>query len=522
MNAPSDQAGSVTPADSGSPVSLPTDSLALGMAFMLAMTILQRLIGFGRNVVFCRLLTDEQLGQWSLAFSFLMLAAPLAVLGLPGSFGRYAEYYHRRGQLRPFLRRTTIVSTLLGLLGVSLLFCASEAAAWVVFKERSLGGLVRWLAVALACAIVFNFINELLIALRQVRASSVMQFVHSMLFTLLGVSLLAGFGGGVSSLVTAYVVACLGGMAAAIWFTRSCFSSLSGTTETALSHRDLWSKLIPFAGWVWVINLLSNLFDAADRYMILHFAQGDTSLAQSLVGQYHSSRVTPLLLVSLAGMLGGVILPYLSHEWEVGRQQLVARRVLLALKLLSLGFTLAGVGILLGSPWLFAWALNGRYAEGLAVMPGTTAYCVWFSLLIVTQNYLWCAEKAKLASLALFLGLILNFSLNAVLVPWWGLPGAVAATAAANATALVLLLGLSSRSGMKMDCGGWCAALLPILLLGGPLPGAIGLLAFVLLAMPYRWYFSQEDRVELDAAFRLLCDKLRHRTRLSSCPDNQP
>ncbi len=67
------------------------------------MTVAQRLIGFGRGVLFCRWLSPEQLGQWDVAFAFLNLAGPLVVLGLPGSFGRYVEHFRHRGQFRTFL-----------------------------------------------------------------------------------------------------------------------------------------------------------------------------------------------------------------------------------------------------------------------------------------------------------------------------------------------------------------------------------------------------------------------------------
>ena len=43
-----------------------------------------------------------------MVYSFLMLAAPLAVLGVPGSFGRYAEHYRQRGHLRTFLHRAAV------------------------------------------------------------------------------------------------------------------------------------------------------------------------------------------------------------------------------------------------------------------------------------------------------------------------------------------------------------------------------------------------------------------------------
>ena len=58
-------------------------------------------------------LSPDELGQWDMAFGFFTLAAPLTVLGLPGSFGRYVEFFRQRGQLRTLLRRTAIASGIL-------------------------------------------------------------------------------------------------------------------------------------------------------------------------------------------------------------------------------------------------------------------------------------------------------------------------------------------------------------------------------------------------------------------------
>lgn len=97
---PQDGAAAASPHNE--PAALQTDTLADSIVVLLIMTVLQRTIGFGRGMLFCRWLDSEQLGLWDVAFGFINLAAPLAVLGLPGSFGRYVEYYRQRGQLAPF------------------------------------------------------------------------------------------------------------------------------------------------------------------------------------------------------------------------------------------------------------------------------------------------------------------------------------------------------------------------------------------------------------------------------------
>ena len=67
------------------------DSLSTGVSIMLLLTVLQRCIGFARQILTCRLMEPDELGRWNLAFSLVLLAAPLLVLGIPGTFGRYTD-----------------------------------------------------------------------------------------------------------------------------------------------------------------------------------------------------------------------------------------------------------------------------------------------------------------------------------------------------------------------------------------------------------------------------------------------
>ncbi len=71
----------------------PTDSLRMGILLLVGMTVVQKLVGFVRNVLFCRWLVPHQIGYWELALSFFILASPLVVGGLPGAFGRYTEFF---------------------------------------------------------------------------------------------------------------------------------------------------------------------------------------------------------------------------------------------------------------------------------------------------------------------------------------------------------------------------------------------------------------------------------------------
>jgi O-antigen/teichoic acid export membrane protein len=235
-----------------------------------------------------------------------------------------------------------------------------------------------------------------------------------------------------------------------------------------MPHRELWPRLLPLAAWIMVINLLWNLFDVVDRYMIVHLLPGSAAEALAEVGNYRSSRVLPLLLSSVTVMIARALLPHLSHDWEAGRRQRVSAQLNLFLKIWAILLTAGAATVLLAAPELFRIGFQNKFADGLLVLPWTLTYCTWFGLSMLMQTYLWCAERASLASLAALLGVVVNVALNLLLLPRMGLKGAVLATAAANAAALLFMLGMSSRYGFRVHHGTLVALFLPISIPLGP------------------------------------------------------
>ena len=468
---------STNPSSSKSP--LRVDSLADSVMVLLTLPIVQRLVGFVRGVLLCRWLEPDELGRWDMAFSFLMLAAPLAVLGLPGSFGRYAEYFRQRGHLRLFVRRTTLASAMLAGTAIGTAWVWQEQLSLLVFGSAEHGPLVATLLVALSAVIAYNFLVELITALRMARLSAYMQFVNSMLFATVAIGLMLVGRLDAGAVVIAYGVASLLSSLVVLYWLRSASRGAPQTANSA-PPQTFWSKLAPFAAWIWLTNLLWNLFEMIDRYMIIHFSGLSAGEAIVQIGHYHSSRVVPLLMVAVAGLIGRVILPHLSHDWEAGRRRRVGQRLNLTLKLLALAMFAGSVAVLFAAPLLFDWAFAGKYDGGLAVLPWTLTYCIWLGIGAVAHSYLWCAEKARLGCLAMGVGLIVNIGLNLLLLPPLGLLGAVLATTVANAISLAMLLWLSSRLGMRLHRATIVLLMTPLVLGFGPLVAAAVLLAVLL------------------------------------------
>jgi O-antigen/teichoic acid export membrane protein len=491
-----------------SPDGLKHDSLAASVLMLFALTAVQRLVGFLRGVLFCRWLDPEQLGQWDMAFGFLMLAAPLAVLGLPGSFGRYVEHYRQRGQLRPFLRRTGTAILVLTVLAVAAVAVGRSWFSEIVFGTPDHTGLVLLMAAGLGVVIVDNAFGSLYTALRQVRFVSLTQFVNSAIFAVIGIGLVLAWSAETAAVVIAFVAAsCTTAAMSALRWRR--LWAAAPAVETALSGRSLWAKLAPFAFWLWITNWISNAFSLVDRVMIVHYAGLPAAEALNLVGQYHTARIFPMLLVGVTELLAAVITPHLSADWDRGRRAEVSRRLCLILKGLSLGLVAASLAVLLIAPVLFDHVWQHRFGEGLLVLPWALVCAAWTGLAAVSYNYLWYAEKSRLIVAALAAGLVLNVGMNVPLLSSLGLLGAALATAAARLAVLGLVWHFAWRHGMRVDRGLILAAVLPLVICLDPWFGLILLAVVVLGIVPHAEYFNADERKVLTTAGKELWLKLR-------------
>lgn len=459
------------------------DSLAISVAVLLVVSVVQRCIGFGRGILFCRWLTPEELGHWEMAYSFLLMAAPLVVLGLPGSFGRYLERYRQRGQLRTFLRRATIWTTSLTIAAVGVAIVAAPRISSFVFGRPDERELVLLMAASLVAVIAHHFLEALFAALRKFRIVSAMHFCQSICFAAISLCLLWWWRAAAESIIIGYGAACLISIVGTLAWTGRGITNLAAPDE-AEPHTHFWPPLLRFAIWVWVTNMLCHMFGVVDRYMLVHWSGLDSDAALALVGHYHASRVVPLLFVSVADLLAGVVMPYLSTDWESNHRQRVSDRLNLVLKLTSLGMLAAGVVVLWTAPMLFHVAFQGRYDVGLQVLPWTLTFCVWYALLIVAQNYIWCAERTKLGAVPLAVGLAANTLLNLALIPAWGLHGAVAATTASTALALAVLYAINHAAGMQLKSGMLWLTLAPVTLGCGVWVATAALVA-ILVRLPF-------------------------------------
>lgn len=485
-------------------------TLVQSVAYLFGFSIAQRVIGLVRGLLVCIWLTPALLGPWDLTNKFFFLASPLLVLGIPGSFGRYLEYYRQHGALRSVLRRTTTVCVILCAAGWLAFQFFAEPLAEIFFVHREKAELLQLAATCLLAVVAYNYLVEVLNALRLVRLNALLQFGQSICFAVLCVVGLAWWRADAVAVIVAYAGACgtmllLGGLS----LTRHLRKLPRDRVQ--LPQRELWAKLLPFAAWIWVANLLTNLFDSSGRWMLLRWTPQATEQVQdSLAGNYHVAQLIPGLMITLASMLGGTLLPYLARDWEGGRRGRVSDTMNLAMKLLALALVGGSMLVLAFKPLLFQMAFRGKFEQGEAILHLALAGCAWSALIAFIQTYLWCAERARYGCFSLAIGMAVNVLLHWLWVPSHGIYGSMLATAISSLAVLSVMFAICVRAEMRLDAGTVGVSLLPGLLLLGLWPAAVGLACCGLaLVVRREWIFTASERLVLGEASATLLRKFR-------------
>ena len=429
---------------------LKRDGFVASVYLLIALTVLQKGLGFVRSIIICRHLEPEQLGLWSMTLTFMETFVPLLILSIPACFGRYFEHFENRQQLKSFVKQSALLIGACFPIGVVCLYLFRESLASVVFGGAQHSSmLVTSLFVVIPFS-VFGVLVSMLTGMRKSQSRTIGEFVNGTSFTVLAI-LLVVFGKA-SAFSIAYAFAGSYAVASLYAWTRvrRIYQSLADDSKP-LVWRGTWRKLAPVIFIFWLCDFLTNLFFTVDRYMIINFSSESFGEPLQQVGNYEAAHVMPLLFSSFMAIVAKVLLPYLSKDWEAGNRQAVVTKVNLSIKIGGIALLVGSTCFLWFSEFLFETLFKGKYDGGLEVLPFIVFFYVGSAMSFLILNYFWCCEKGSYSIAALVSGLVVNVLINGLLIKTYGIYGAAIGTAAAVTTQFLFLWLSSGIIGLKLD-----------------------------------------------------------------------
>jgi len=454
-----------------------------GLIGYLPANIVQGLVGLLTIVVFTRLLTPEQYGGYALALSVMTLAHTTLFTWVEAAMARFQARAVARGDaadhLATLLRAFAVLSLVFPLLAI--------LAVWLTPMSPPLK-----LAVAVGLgAIIFRSLIRLVQEHRRadgdVAAASALDLTQTDGGFAIGVAANALGAGAGGPLIGMAAIAVIG-----------LVFSLPKELALARGGRFERTRLADYASYGLPVSLsliLALVIATTDRFLLAAF------LDERAVGVYHAgyslaNRTLDVMFIWL-GMAGGPAMVAALERGGRAALDATAREQAAFMILLTLP---AAVGLALVAHPLAEVMVGGALVEGAAKVTPWVAFGAFFSG--VTTYYLHQAFTLGRRTHLLFAAMIIpaaaNLALNLVLIPRFGIAGAMWSTAASYAVGAVMswLLGRRAmplpvpldviwRSGLA--CAVMVLAVIQIPALGGllelGLKAAVGGLVYAAVAL---------------------------------------
>ena len=485
------------------------ETLVQSLGIGLALTIVSRLVGLGRGVMFARSLDRAELGTWAITLNTMQMLSIVLVFGIPAGLCRYVARYQRDGQLGSFLIRS---------LGVSFGICTAACLAGVVlcrplarvvYEDSSRWGMAALLSLGALSLIALNLLQGAMQGLRVYKINAVMLVIQSLGFAGLAAAMFVFWQPTALAGTTAFVVMSIVVTAVPAWMLWRHLRA-EPFDSVAAAPAGAWKQLLAYSLGTWGSSGLFAIWGVLDRYILLHFdTLGSTACLEQL-GTYHIVENVTAPLQALGAGWSVQVLAHTVYLWESDRKREAGEQVQLATKLTTLVLMFVAAGLVVLKRFVLVDIFGDRSLASGEILEYGLAVALVLVGQCMLRSWVLCHERVSVISVAWGVTVAASCALNVVLVPLFHLRGAAITSVVTAAVSSLMLMWFTHRAGLRLDRSTYAASALPLALLL-PAPFMLGTLAVAVLAIPRtEWLLSNADKEKInDHLGRLLARRIR-------------
>ena len=456
--------------------------IAKGAGFVLIGTLIGRAFGYGSRLIIARFLGVSEYGLISLAFAGMSIVAALSLVGMTQGITRYVSFYKGKGDKGKI--KGTIISALKITLPLSLLFAfiLFYKADWIsihIFHDANLTPILRIFSIAIPFLVLTDNFIAGTIGFQEMRYRVYTTDIFQNIFKLTAIVILVALGFDVLGAAWGWALAIIVMPFLAFYFLEKKIFPVFNTKVKAIAmEKELFSFSFPLM----LGGIAGLVMHWMDTLMLGYFS------TSANVGIYNAALPTAQIINALPGAFAGIFFPVISELYarnkidDLRNTYIVVTKWMLSLIfpafLLTVLFPDQIVKILFGAEYI---------AGATALVILTSGFLIIAAVGPVTailQTY----GKTKIIMASGYIGAGMNFALNFLLIPIYGINGAAIATASSLAFAYIFnFLFVYKITKMhpfrKSHLKPVFASIMAVLMVYGLIKYVIGVSFFVLIAM---------------------------------------
>jgi len=473
------------------------ETLIQSLGIGLLLTVLSRLAGLGRGVLFARLLDRTELGVWAITQNTMQMLSVVLVFGIPAGLCRYVARHERCGTLRYFLGRVLVVSCVLGGILCGAGVCFRQWLAVEFYEDAALSSVAVLLCLGAVTLMAMNLVQGLLQGLRVYRINAAMLVAQSIGFAGLGAVLLIVWRPTALAGTWAFLLVSACVTAVPCWM---LWKHIRSKSESGMPDTDPWSSLWCYSLGTWGSSAMFSLWGWLDRYMLIHF---DSLSHDECMGQLGSYYIVDTITAPLLALFAGwsvQVQAHAVHLWETGHRERAGDLVQVATKFTVLATMVLAMGAILFKSFLLVSVFGDKSLATSGILElGLVTVCLLAAQSMV-RCYVLCRERVWTVSIVWASAMTLSCVCNFLLIPLLHLKGAAITAAISALVSTWLLMRFTHRAGLKLARSTWLATLVPLTLLL-PMPAALaglGLTATIVVCTD--WLFTDQEKRRLREA----------------------
>jgi O-antigen/teichoic acid export membrane protein len=392
-----------------------------GAGFILIGTLIGRAFGYGSRLIIARLGASDY-GLVALGFAVMSIAATISLAGMSGGIVRYTSFYKGKGDKGRI--KGTIISALRITLPLSFIsaFILFWHANWIsihVFHDATLTPILRIFSIGIPATVLASNLLSATVGFQEMKYSVYVQYILQEPLKLAAIVLLLALGLGAVGATWGWVLAIMVMPFLAFYFLEKKVFPIFKTKVKAISvDKELFAFSFPllFAG------IAGLVMGWTDTMMLGYFS------SSAEVGIYNAALPTAHLINSIPGAFAAIFFPVISELYARNKIDDLRKTYSVVTKwMLSLIFP-AFLLVVLFPEQIITILFGAEYIAGAIALSILVFGFMIYGAIGPAGAILRSYGRTKTVMVTNYIGAVINFGLNLLLIPIYGVNGAAIAT----------------------------------------------------------------------------------------------